>query len=234
MSVLIPPSTARDGRSWKIVPWSVQCEFTAVIGRKSSRDSSMTALRSLRGIGKLSAYFHPLSFSAYQFDTHRDEFNIPILLGCFSSENNHPMKDVLMPELTEPLKVWATIQEGGWGYQHRRFTEPRSAGVSRGGGKSLTHIIHLRGQQWQPVSPIVMFWAVGRLCILSSISPLHPAQKSIQRWQSRVFPRQLWHQFGLGLVGALSDVSSDGCNKRRHLFRSNKASSRHTLFPQWT
>ena len=65
----------------------------------------MIALRSLRGIGKLSAYFHPLSFSAYQFDTHRDEFNIPMLLGCFSSENNHPMKDVLMPKLTEPLKV---------------------------------------------------------------------------------------------------------------------------------
>ncbi len=105
MSVLIPSSIARDGHSWKIALWSVQCGFTAVIGRKSSRDSSMTAPRSLREIGKLSAYFHPLSFSAYQFDTHRDEFKIPIPLACFSSENNHPMKDVLMPKLTEPLKV---------------------------------------------------------------------------------------------------------------------------------
>lgn len=65
----------------------------------------MTAPRSLREIGKLSAYFHPLSFSAYQFDTHRDEFKIAIPLACFSPENNHPMKDVLMHKLTERLKV---------------------------------------------------------------------------------------------------------------------------------
>lgn len=78
MSVLIPSSVARDGRSWKIALWSVQCGFTAVIGRKSSRDSSMTAPRSLREIGKISTHFHsqPTNLihtetsSRYQYHLH--------------------------------------------------------------------------------------------------------------------------------------------------------------------